>query len=140
MVDPMPDPRAAVIAYLRANAAVTTIVAEADIASHAPAGGSPRPYLFVGWSPGIGSRPYTPEFVMGIDLRCYGTTTYQAGLLWRTVHAVLEGDRQRNGFTAAGCRVKNLTFATGPIDDTNLAEWPNVYVSYNALVSEVPVS
>ena len=138
----MPDPRAAVIAYLAQHPGVTALVQSTAISADPPAAGPPGYYLMVQWEPSLGAQPYTPEFVVGIGLRCYGPTRYEAGRLWRAVHHALEGDRQRVGFTAAGCRVKDIAFRSGPIDGDGPGEppWPFVYVTYEARISEVAVA
>lgn len=137
-VAPMPDPRAALIAYLREQDSVTALVRPEHIRQQAPPAGIDYA-IQVNWAPGLGAWDYTPHMRINLDVRCFGPTEYEAGRLWRTVHALLVGDRQRVGFTREGCRISDVAFAAGPIDDLAGDDWPLVYASYSCLVAEVPV-
>lgn len=140
MTVPMPDWLAALVAYLQSVPSVTEICPVDAIRQQPPQGsGAPTYAISLQRSGGFGARVYTPELSARIDVRCYGPTTYAATTLWRTVHAALEGDRRRNGFTAAGCRVMDIHLASAPIDGLTDVGWPLTLATYELLVSEAAV-
>ena len=137
----MPDWLAAVIAYLQADPDVTALCPAAAIRQTPPNDlGAPTYAVSVQRSGGYGARATVPLMDTRVDVRCYGPTPYESVRLWRAVHAALEGDRQANGFTAAGCRVLNITLSSAPIDDLVDESWPLTIASYEMLVSEVMVA
>lgn len=140
MTDPMPDWIAALVAHLRADAGVTALCATAAIRGD-PLGGTGAPDYAISLqrAGGPGAFWYTPMMEVRVDVRCYGPTGYEATHVWRVVHAALEADRQRNGFTAASCRVRDIHLVSAPIDNLNDAGWPLTLASYQLLVSEVSV-
>lgn len=140
MTTPMPEWLAAFVAYLQADDGVTAICATDAIRQEPPQGsGAPTYAIGLQRAGGFGTRVYTPELQARLDIRCYGPTAYESMRLWRTVQAALEGDRQRNGFTAAGCRVKDIHLISAPVDGLTDAGWPLSLATYELLVSEAAV-
>lgn len=136
----MPDPREGFIAHLKAATAITTLVPTADIGGTPPGGtGAPKYAIAVQLAPGLGARVYVPQMQVRLLVRCYGPTDYESGKVARTVHFELEGDRQRNGFTAGGCRFLDVHLAASPYPDLNDAGWPLTLLTYDCWISEVPV-
>jgi hypothetical protein len=80
-----------------------------------------------------------------IDVRCYGSTGYEAARLWQIVHAVLCPNPAASGrsvsFRKAHCIVYNVTQESSPISliepETN---WPFTSVPYIFKWSEVPLA
>lgn len=136
----MPDWLVAVIAFLQSRDAITAICPVGDIRQQPPQDtGAPRYAISVQRSGGFGAWPSVPYLDARVDLRCYGPTAYDAMTLWRTVQTELEGDRRRGGFTAAGCRVLNITLSSGPVDNLVDEGWPMVLSTHDLLVSETAV-
>ena len=138
MTAPMPDWINALIARLQGAASVTALVATTAIGNIPPGGtGAPDYAIALQRAGGFGSAPDVPQMHVRVDVRCYGPTPLEATRLWRVVHAELEGDRKRNGFTAEGCRVLDIALTSAPIDNLTDEGWPLTLSTYELLVSEV---
>lgn len=148
----LPDYVGAMIAHLRSLTVVTALCPATRIVGELPgatvgSGGEAKAMptyaiAVVNVPGGFGSDLYVPLSRPRLDLFCYGKTGLEAVNLWRTVQAQLEPPTRRGcGFTAAGCRVLDVTCVMQPArqrdQETN---WPYAQAGYILTINEVAVA
>lgn len=148
----LPDWKGALISRLRALSDVTALcpatrivgtLPGATVGKNAEAAAMPTFAIAVVKVPGgFGAEPTLPLRRPRLDLFCYGASGYEAMRLWRTVQAALEPpSRQGIAFTAAGCRVLDITCVSDPAEAVDpQTQWPFVQASYVLTINEVAVA
>ena len=103
------DAKGALLYQLQHTPAVTTITTTIKGKLQGLAGGGFAIAITAAGGPGRLTL-WTPIRRSRFDLHCYGPSGYEAMRLMRTVMAALEPVNATNGFTAANCRVTDITF------------------------------
>lgn len=140
MITVPPDPKGALLVWLKASPDITAICPAANIRGNL-ADLPPNGYaIAVVKAGGPLADPYAPLIVPRFDLHVYGPTAYEAMRLWRVVYGLLEpADRRTFGWTAANCRVLDSRFETGPVEITEDGGWNKVWCAVSLRCSAVPV-
>ena len=133
------DYKGCVLSFLKSVTAITAIVSAANIRGNLQ-GLSPGGYaIAVVKTGGFGRIDYgMPMRRSRLDLHIYGSTGLTAMTLWRTVAAALEPTAGVNGFTAANCRIRDVTFESDPIEDVD-GTWDRIIAPIIVTWDEVPV-
>lgn len=123
---PTPDYKAALLVWLATRSPVTSVVPAANIRGKIPASATSGRFITAVKSGGPGPHPYVPLSTARLDLRCYGSSEFDAMLIWRTVNAEINPpSRQFPTFVAAGCLVTNISVNAAPMELDD-AGWPFV--------------
>lgn len=141
-VQVIPDYVGALIAYLRAQTAVTDLVPAERITGRLPdAEGMPRFHITFQKTGGGGNDRYVPIMKPRVDMRCYGATPYEAMRLFRTVNPYLVPQSRNVGFRATDCLVLDVNLELNVVGDVEPdTGWPRTWCSYRLTVMEVPVT
>lgn len=141
----IPDPIAALVAYLRADPDTTSLTGGRIFGQELPeteAGPMPRACLVLtdaGGAPlGPGANDAVPVSVTRVDVRAYGATPQEAKAVSLAAHAALKGLRRA---VVGQALLHSATVAGGPnyLRDPDTA-WPFVLSTYQVLAAEVPVT
>lgn len=139
-----PDPLAAIVAYVKADSTVNTLVSGRVYGSELPgteAFNKSMPaatILFIGSGGGsLLGASYLELAEPRIDAFCYGSTPYQAALVSRNLTPLL---RQMKRNVKAGALLHWAHPSGGPISSREPGtEWPVCWSAYSVLVSEVTI-
>ena len=131
----LPDILGAIVARLRAVTEITALtstrISPVRQESWNP---MPRHAIWVDGPKGMGpfGSDNLPLETVRVDLNCFGSTDYEAGRLWRTMHsAICPYQGAATQFVAAGVRVSNVQRESGPIRFTDSdTGWPCVIGGY----------
>lgn len=142
----VPDYIGALIVFLRSQDLLTDLVPAERITGTMPPfedsrGRTPvKSWVVVLKAPGT-THPYVPIIRPRIDIRCYGTSGFNAMNVWRALHTVIENPTvKKSGFHVTdhdiNCRYLDIMMETTPID-LNDDGWPMVFTTYRATIMEV---
>lgn len=140
----MPDPVAALVAWLRTQTVLTSLTATRIYGAELPtAEGMPRKAVVVRAS-GTGFRGNgvdyhtVPIVAMRVDIRCYGETPAEAMAVYRALRPVLKSLRRT---TQGTCVLHWCNPETGAIAEREPDTlWPFVHSSWALQASEIAVA
>lgn len=136
-----PDVTGAVIAYLRASAAIAALAGTKISARRQASWDLPSYAVLVEGRRGGGEQG--PILWQRMDVTCYGPDDRTADLLWRTLDYAFcpeEGSGRANGFRAASTTVLKVAREGGPLGlvDPETA-WPYTVATYQVFYAPSPV-
>ena len=144
---PIPDPLAAVRAYLLADALVNSLTGGRVYGAELPAsdaGSMPQRSAVIQYSGGTaigpGARSYVRVGLYRIDVKAYGATPFEAAEVHFACHDRLKNQLKRS-VELGDTLLHNAVVAGGPINLRNGdLDWPLVLGVYEIMVGEVAVS
>lgn len=135
----VPDPTAALVAYLRADTALYALVGARVYGAELPASEAshmPRAAVVVRDAGGMGARSEAPVWTPRVDVWCYGATPLEAKAVHLAVHAAL---RVLHRQVHAGALLHAASPGSGPHADRDPdTRWPLVWSSWTVIAGEEP--
>lgn len=130
----------ALITYLQAQSDISSLLSTRVFGQEVPkeqASGQPRKAIVIADAGGIRAADYSDINNMRLDFFCYGETTYQAKLVWRTLVPILTA-LERN--VTDSTILFNAIHSAGPFPQRSAqVEWPLIIDTWLIKMEETVV-
>lgn len=138
----VPDPLAALVAFVAGDAEVAALVGARVFGQELPAGEvqqMPRPCVVLQTAGGFGERGEAPVQRVRVDARCYGRTLHEAMQVHLAVYGALRKRLLRSQQGDALLHSAILEGGPSPLRDPD-ADWPFVLSSWQIIAADEPVT